>query len=124
MLTVGVDMIENERIAQAIGRFGSRFTNRIFTPQEQAHCGQRIPSLAGRFAIKEAVAKALGTGIGDIRWLDIEVVTNQRGQPTLQLHAAAQQLAQQLGLISWAISLSHTETHAIGFVVATRFTQQ
>lgn len=110
-------MVENERIARSLARFGARFANRIFTTQEQAHCHGRIPSLAARFAIKEAVAKALGTGIGDIRWLDIEVVSDERGKPHLHLHEQAQLLAAEQGIHHWSISLTHTATHAIGFVV-------
>ena len=117
MLNVGVDLIENERIARTLGRFGSRFADRVFTPQEQAHCGGRIPSLAGRFALKEAVAKALGTGIGEMRWLDIEIVSDARGKPALRLHGRATTLAAEQGITHWAISLSHTTTHAIGFAV-------
>lgn len=118
MLAVGVDMIEVARIAQALGRHGARFSNRVFTEQEQAHCAGSAVRLAGRFAIKEAVAKALGTGIGDVRWLDIEVVCDGRGKPHLMLHNAAAELAQARGWQQWDISLSHTQTHAIGFVVA------
>lgn len=119
MLAVGVDMIEIDRIEQGIARHGDRFLRRFFTEQEQAYCNGRIPSLAGRFAIKEAVGKALGTGIGDINWTDVEVVCDGRGKPQLVLHNRAITLAQTLGLKEWSISLSHTNTHAIGFVVAT-----
>ena len=111
-------MIEVGRMTRGIDRHGQRFLDRFFTPQEQAYCEGRATSLAGRFAIKEAVGKALGTGIGDIRWQDVEVVVDERGRPGLILRAQAQTLAAQLGLTEWAISLSHTETHAIGFVVA------
>jgi holo-[acyl-carrier protein] synthase len=119
MLRVGVDMIEVVRIERGIARHGERFYNRFFTAQEQAYCEGRATSLAGRFAIKEAVGKALGTGIGDIYWKDVEVLTDERGRPELILHHRAKELAAELGLTEWAISLSHTETHAIGFVVAT-----
>lgn len=119
MLRVGVDMIEVARMERGVERHGQRFLDRFFTPQEQAYCEGRATSLAGRFAIKEAVGKALGTGIGDVYWKDVEVVSDERGRPELILHERAQTLAAQLGLTEWAISLSHTETHAIGFVVAT-----
>ena len=121
MLAVGVDMSEVARIEKGIARHGDRFYNRFFTPQEQAYCAGRLTSLAGRFAIKEAVAKALGTGIGDISWTDVEVVCDERGRPELMLHNNAKELATTLGLDQWSISLSHTETHAIGFAVATGF---
>ena len=117
MLSTGIDMIEIERIARALNRFGARFANRIFTVEEQKHCHGRVPSLAGRFAVKEAVAKALGTGIGDMRWLDIEVINDERGRPQLHLHNNAHTIAQAQGLTTWSISLAHTETHAIATAV-------
>lgn len=118
MLAVGVDMIEIERLEKALARHGERFNRRFFTAQEQAYCRGRADRLAGRFAVKEAVAKALGTGIGDVNWTDIEVVCDARGRPELVLHDRARRLAEGLGLTQWAISLSHTDTHAIGFAVA------
>lgn len=116
-MRVGVDLIEITRVERALARQGQRFADRVFTPQEQAYCNGRAASLAGRFAIKEAVAKALGTGIGDVAWLDIEVVCEDNGRPTLQLHRAAAELAAELGLEEWAISISHSQSHAIGFVI-------
>lgn len=118
MITSGVDIIEIDRIARAMERHGRRFRDRFFTEQEQTYCDNRIQCLAGRFAIKEAVAKALGTGIGDVSWTEIEVVCDGRGKPELVLHGQAQELARSLGYSAWSISLSHTETHAIGFAVA------
>jgi len=118
MLSVGVDMIEIARIEQGIARHGDRFLRRFFTEQELDYCNGRISSLAGRFAIKEAVGKALGTGIGDINWTDVEVVCDERGKPQLVLHNRAIALAQAQGLVEWSISLSHTDSHAIGFAVA------
>jgi len=119
MLTIGVDMIEVARMERGIARHGERFLNRFFTEQEQDYCNGRATSLAGRFVIKEAVGKAFGTGIGDIRWLDVEIVCDDRGKPELVLHGQAKALAAERGLTHWAISLSHTESHAIGFVIAT-----
>lgn len=112
-------MIEVARIERGVQRHGDRFYRRFFTPQEIAYCQGRFPSLAGRFAVKEAVGKALGTGIGDVSWTEIEVVCDDRGRPELVLHHQAQALAQSLGLTEWSISISHTDTHAIGFAVAT-----
>lgn len=119
MLAAGVDMVEIERVARAGQRHGGRFDERFFTPQELAYCQGRADRLAARFAAKEAVAKALGTGIGDVRWADIEVVTDEQGRPRLLLHNEAARLAAELGLKEWAISLSHTATHAIALAVAT-----
>jgi holo-[acyl-carrier protein] synthase len=118
MLRTGVDIIEIARVERVMARSGPRFLARIFTPQEQAYCQDRIASLAGRFAVKEAVAKALGTGIGDMTWVEIEIISNTFGRPELILHGAAKQIADKLGLEEWSISLSHTENYAIGFAVA------
>lgn len=118
MLRTGVDLIEIERLQGAIQRHGQRFLQRVFTVGELAEVGEQPASLAGRFAAKEAVAKALGCGIGDVGWLEIEVRRGGRGQPELQLHGAAAQRAAELGLLTWSLSLSHTATHAIAFVVA------
>jgi holo-[acyl-carrier protein] synthase len=117
-LVSGIDLIEIARIERAATRHGDRFFRRFFTPQEIAYCEGRATSLAGRFAVKEAVAKALGTGIGDFNWTDIEIVCDGRGRPELQLHNRAKALAEQNGLYQWSISLSHTGTHAIGLAVA------
>ena len=120
MLRTGVDLCEVERIEKLLLQYGERFSRRIFTEQEQAYCKDRLTSLAGRFAIKEAVAKALGTGIGkEVAWTDIEVINDAQGKPELVLHNQAKSLAAKLGLEQWAISLSHTQSLAIGFVVAT-----
>lgn len=118
MLAVGVDMLEVARMARGIARYGDRFCDRFFTAMEQEQCGGRAASLAGRFAVKEAVGKALGTGIGDVAWKEIEIVNDERGRPVLSLHGQAARLAAELGLSAWAISLSHTATHAIGMAVA------
>lgn len=117
-LAVGVDIIEVARIEQSLSRLGTRFLDRIFTTQEQAYCKGRATSLAGRFAVKEAVAKALGTGIGEVGWKEIEVVSDGHGRPHLVLHGDAIRLAESLGLYEWSISLSHSDKQAIGMAVA------
>ena len=122
MLSVGVDLIEVRRIEEALARHGERFLERVFTPGEQAHCEGRVDALAARWAAKEAVAKALGTGVGDVRWREIEVVCDVRGKPYIQLHGAARELAEQLGVREMAISLSHTREYAVAFVVAIGWT--
>lgn len=118
MIAIGVDIIEVERIQNSIDRYGSKFLDRIFTPQEQAYCCERAERLAARFAVKEAVGKALGTGIGDISWKDIEVVNDERGRPELILHNMAADLSEMMSLQQWSISMSHTEAYAVGMVVA------
>lgn len=118
MLAVGVDILEVDRMTRGMTRHGTRFCDRFFTAREQEQCGGRAASLAGRFAVKEAVSKALGTGIGDVTWKEIEIISDERGRPSLTLHGAAARLAADRGLDEWAISLSHTNTHAIGMAVA------
>jgi holo-[acyl-carrier protein] synthase len=118
ILRTGVDLIEIERIERAILRHGERFLQRVFTPAELAQAGSSPASLAARFAAKEAAAKALGTGIGAVGWLEIEVLRECDQPPILRLSGAARQLADELGLTEWAVSLSHTRSHAIASVVA------
>ncbi len=119
MIRCGTDMIECQRIAAGIDRFGERFLNRFFTAGERADCDDRPQRLAARFAGKEAVSKALGTGIGDLRWLEIDLrVDNPRRRPELVLHGAARALADDMGLTEWDISLTHTQTMAAAVVVA------
>jgi holo-[acyl-carrier protein] synthase len=117
-LRSGVDIIKIARVQRAIERHGERFYRRFFTEGERTYCSDRPASLAVRLAAKEAVAKALGTGIGDVRWIEIEIVSDARGRPDLVLHGAAQRLADDLGLHEWSLSLSHTDEEAIAFVVA------
>jgi holo-[acyl-carrier protein] synthase len=119
ILRTGVDLIDIARIRVAVERHGERFVARIFTEAEQRDCSGRISSLAARFAAKEAVSKALGCGIGDVSWLDIEVRSDEKKAPYLLLHGEGERLAKQLGLLNWSVSLSHTEDQAIAFVAAT-----
>jgi len=118
MLRAGVDMIEVDRIDDAILRYGERFFERFFTKQELIDSNGRTPALAARFAAKEAVAKALGTGIGEVGWLEIEIVTGPRREPILHLDGDALRISHELGLGRWAISLSHTHEHAVAVAVA------
>lgn len=117
ILVTGVDLIEIERIQSAIQRHGERFLGRVFTPGELKDVGQQPASLAARFAAKEAVAKALGSGIGQVAWQEIEILRGPAREPRLYLHGAAESLARQLGIQRWSLSLSHTHAHAIAMVV-------
>ena len=119
MLRTGVDLVEISRVEFAIERHGLRFLERIFTSRELDLVGMNAPSLAARFAAKEAVAKAFCTGIGDMTFKEIEVLRGERGEPVLYLHGAAQQMSEEQNLTEWSVSLSHTATHAIAMVVAT-----
>mgnify|MGYP001072979240 CR=1 FL=1 len=118
VLRTGIDLIEVARIQRAIQRHGERFLQRVFTPAELAQAGGSPVSLAVRFAAKEAAAKALGTGIGVVGWLEIEVLREHDQPPILRLSGAAAQRAAELGLTEWAISLSHVRELAIASVVA------
>jgi holo-[acyl-carrier protein] synthase len=118
VLRTGIDLIEIERLEHAIQRHGERFLKRIFTPTELAEAGGSPASLAARFAAKEATAKALGTGIGAVSWLEIEVLRPCDQPPILRLSGAALQLANELGLTKWTVSLSHTHQLAVASVVA------
>lgn len=119
MLACGVDLIRIERIEKAQKRFGERFLNRVFTEAERTYCQGRAASLAARWAGKEAVGKALGCGIGQVSWQEIEILPDERRAPVLYLHGAAAELAEARHLRQWAISLSHEDGQAIAFVVAT-----
>ncbi len=118
MLRIGVDLMDVERVARALERYGDRFYARFFTDNERRQCEGQPHRLAARFAAKEATAKALGTGIGDVGWVEIEVTCDERGRPGLQLHGNAARLAAELGLTTWEVSLSHTKDQAVAFVVA------
>ena len=111
--------MEVRRIAVLLERHGERFIGRVFTPGEVADCGGRAESLAARWAAKEAVAKALGTGIGAVGWQEIEVLRGESGCPSVQLHGRAASLAAERGLARWALSLAHDGGLALAFVVAT-----
>ena len=117
-LRTGVDLIEIDRFISAYQRYHQRLLHRLFTPTELAENGENMASLAARFAAKEAVSKAFGTGIGHITWQEIEICRGHSGEPILHLHGAAQKLAEAQHLTSWSISLSHSQNHAIAFVVA------
>ena len=111
-------MIEVARVDQAILRHGDRFFQRFFTERELIESNGRTPALAARFAAKEAAAKALGTGIGDVAWKELEITRGERGEPSLQLLGKAGQLASRLGWREWSVSMSHTHEHAIAVVLA------
>ncbi|MEW5921731.1 MAG: holo-ACP synthase [Bacillota bacterium] len=120
---VGVDLIRVARVTRAYRRRPARFLQRIFSLGEQAALAQRsnpLPSLAARFAAKEAVAKALGCGIGPVRWNELEIMRGERGEPVVRLLGGAARLARQLGVAGVAVSLAHDGPWAIAFAVAYR----
>jgi holo-[acyl-carrier protein] synthase len=118
MIRCGIDMIEIRRVEEGIARLGERFLNRFFTPAERAECADKPSRLAARIAGKEAVAKAIGTGIGDVSWQEIEILSDERRRPVLHLHGAAAALSIELGLTTWDISLTHTDEYASAVAVA------
>lgn len=118
ILRTGVDLVEIQRFEEIDKRILDRFLNRVFTLPELEQTGRSLVSLAGRFAAKEAVVKALGTGIGNVHWTDVEVFTDQEGAPNLKLSGEAHRIAISLQLKIWSLSISHTHTHAIAVVVA------
>jgi holo-[acyl-carrier protein] synthase len=116
-ISVGVDVIEISRVAATLGRFGDRFLERIYTPGEIAYCRGRAPQLAARFAAKEAVMKALGTGTRGVGWRDVEVTRKRSGEPQIELHGRAARRADRLGIDRIAVSLSHSREYAVASVV-------
>ncbi len=119
-VAVGVDIIEIARIERVLRDFGERFLRRVYTERERERYARRVPELAARFAAKEATSKALGTGIVGIRWREMEVLPNRRGKPVLILHGRAAERAAHLGLDHFSVSLTHSRSDAMAFVVAVR----
>jgi holo-[acyl-carrier protein] synthase len=117
MHTVGIDIIEIRRIAQTVKRWGDRFLIRTYTAGELAYCRGRAPQLAARFAAKEAVMKALGTGIRGVGWRDVEVVRARSGAPSIKLHGRGAMVAERLAMSQVALSISHSREYAVASVV-------
>ena len=119
---IGIDVVEVGRIRSSMEEFGEAFAKRIFTPAEREYCeSQKRPALhyAARFAAKEAVAKAFGTGIGkDLGWLDMEVVRRDSGEPEMVLSGAGKAFAETNNIREIKISLTHAEHYAAANAVA------
>jgi holo-[acyl-carrier protein] synthase len=114
---VGIDVIEIARVKRVLERHPVRFLQRVYTPEEVAFCRGRIPELAARFAAKEAVMKALGTGARGLAWREIEVLPNRRGKPLVYLHGSAKRRGEEIGLRGVDVSLTHSHELAIAAVV-------
>ena len=116
ILGTGIDIIEVSRIASSYEKFGDRFVGRILLPDETAYCRQHknpAPFLAVRFAAKEAISKAFGTGIGaQLGWRDMEIRRKESGEPYVVLHGKGQELFATRGAKKVHVSLSHTENYA------------
>jgi holo-[acyl-carrier protein] synthase len=123
VIGLGVDIVEIGRFASSMARSGQSLIDRLFLPEEQAYCSpQREPArcYAARFAAKEAVAKALGTGIGaQLGWRDIEVRRKEGGAPFIVLHGTGAETAQRLGVSKILLSMSHSEHYAVANAIAT-----
>jgi holo-[acyl-carrier protein] synthase len=121
VLGVGIDQIEVSRIRDSLEKHGDHFLKKIFSENEQSYCNDKTdpaPYLAARFAAKEAVAKALGTGFGpEFGWLDSEIVHGDLGEPILQLNEKAQRLLESKGAKRPLVSLTHLESVASAIVV-------
>jgi len=121
ILGTGIDLVEVERIESSIARFGDKFLQRVFLPEEIAYassCKFSAPHFAARFAAKEAVSKAFGTGIGEhLNWHDMEVRRSDAGQPALVFHGQGVKLAEQRGVREVMISLTHTKTTAAAVAI-------
>jgi holo-[acyl-carrier protein] synthase len=119
---LGVDIVEIARLAAAVERQGRPLLDRCFLPAEQEYCDRHsepVRFYAARFAVKEAVAKALGTGIGaELSWLDMEVRHKATGAPFLLLHGAGAETAKRLGIRDVMISISHSEHYAVANALA------
>jgi holo-[acyl-carrier protein] synthase len=121
ILGIGIDIIEVSRIENSYARFGDRFIERILRPDEIRYClSHKVPGpfLAARFAAKEAISKAFGTGIGaQLSWQDMEVARKQSGEPFVILHDKGRELLNTRGATSLRISLSHTQSHAAAVAI-------
>jgi phosphopantetheine--protein transferase-like protein len=118
MIRSGIDTIEISRLDDIRPAIRVRFIQRVFTPLEVEQARDRTEMLSGLFAAKEAVSKALGTGIGKVHWRDIEIVHLPTGQPTVHLHGHAADVANSLGLSEWSVSISHDRDKAVAMAVA------
>jgi holo-[acyl-carrier protein] synthase len=116
-LALGIDIVEIGRVKQVLERHAERFLRRVYTPAEVAFCRGRVAELAARFAAKEAVMKALGTGARGLAWREIEILPDGRGKPLVYLYGAAKELGERIGLRGVDVSLTHDADLAIAAVV-------
>ncbi|MEX0785363.1 MAG: holo-ACP synthase [Dehalococcoidia bacterium] len=117
---VGIDLLAISRLQRVLDKHAGRFLKRCYTPEEVAYCRGRVQELAARFAAKEAVMKALGTGIRGVGWRDIEVLPDRRGKPLVYLYGRAKERAERIGLVGLDVSLTHERDFAVAAVVGMR----
>lgn len=115
--TTGIDLVEIDRVAGVLNKFGGRFLDRVYTQREQRYCGGRAERLAGRFAAKEAVSKALGIGIRRLSWRDIEVLPDEEGKPHVFLYGKASIGARVRGIKDIDVSITHSRVLASAVAV-------
>jgi holo-[acyl-carrier protein] synthase len=115
--SVGADIVEIHRIEQAIRSWQDSFLRRIYTEAELQSCQNRTSSLAARFAAKEAVMKALGTGANGVGWQDIEILSDSQGAPVVRLHHRAERKAEEKGIAKFSVTMSHCKEYAVAFVI-------
>ncbi len=117
-IAVGIDIIEVDRVRKVFEHHGERFLKRVFTEIEVRQCRGRAEKLAGRFAAKEAISKALGTGLHGVAWREMEVVQLRSGRPSVRLHGNAKRRAEQLGLSAFDVSIADLVHLSIAIAVA------
>ena len=123
IIGIGTDIVRVERIANMISKHPDTFLKKVFTENEIAYCQPRKASVqhfAGRWAAKEAILKAFGTGWAKgVQWTDIEVLNEMGGKPKVRLAGAARELCEKMGVVEVLISISHTTDNAVAFATAT-----
>ena len=117
-IAVGIDIIEVDRVRKVFEHHGERFLQRVFTEREIMQCRGKINRFAARFAAKEAISKALGTGIHGVAWREMEIVQLRSGRPTVRLHGKARQRAQFLGISAFDVSMSDLAHFSIAVAIA------
>lgn len=117
-IAVGIDIIEVDRVRKVYERHGERFLQRVFTEREIGQCRGKINRFAARFAAKEAISKALGTGIHGVAWREMEIVQLRSGRPTVRLHGKAKLRAEQLGISAFDVSMSDLAHFSIAIAIA------
>ena len=116
MIKVGIDIIEIKRIQNVKSKYPDRFLKKIFTENEIIYCRNRSPQLAARFAAKEAMMKALGTGIRGVSWKDIEVIRYRGQAPQIKLSGRGEKVGERIGLKNASLSISHSREYAVACV--------
>ena len=117
-IAVGIDIIEVDRVRKVYEHHGERFLKRVFTEAEVRQCRGKATRLAGRFAAKEAISKALGTGIHGVAWREMEIVQLRSGRPTVTLHGRAKRRAELLGISAFDVSIADLKDFSIAVAVA------